>query len=211
MTLALPASWLPYALGAVSVFLTALGYATALVAWWNRLNPATRTAHPRIGHYVVLVARLLPVLQGIGTALRGILSGAPLVSVPAVAPTPPASPSRFTMPPPIVSALTALAFYALVVLVTVLAFGCRATTDAVLALDPSVPSAESCLPGEQICRNGAPLVCSPEANRFWPALPPQPSGAPGTCGAIGCTVEHPTLTTSLAHCGGSLSADGGVQ
>ena len=118
------ASILPYAIGASTAFLAALGYATMLVAWWNRLPTATRTAYPRIGHYVVIVARLLPVAQGIGTAIHGMLTGAPVVSLPTVAPTP-VQASRPSMVPPLaVLAAARMALCALVLVVTVLALGC---------------------------------------------------------------------------------------
>ena len=189
------ASILPYAIGASTAFLAALGYATMLVAWWNRLPAATRTAYPRIGHYVVIVARLLPVAQGIGTAIHGMLTGAPVVSLPTVAPTP-VQASRPSMVPPLaVLAAARMALCALVLVVTVLAFGCKSVDSALLTATPGIAAPSGCTPLAYQCDTDMPQVCS-SSGRWWAVLPPDSGGHPQHC-ASGCV-----LSAGIAHCAG---------
>ena len=82
-------------------------------------------------------------------------------------------------------------------------------SDALLTADPSAPPRTACTPGEQVCQGASPAVCNARGDRLWPALPVQSDGAPGVC-AHGCVLDHPTATTTVAHCA-AAAMDGGAR
>lgn len=111
---------------------------------------------------------------GAGGAAMGLV-GLGLAAALSRAPSPPRAPTGH-------AATQASAIGALVVLVALAlaAMGCRGVREA--AVDTQSQRV-GCVALSHRCYDGAPQVCSP-AGRWWPSMPPSPSGEPRRCADV---------------------------